>query len=56
MIKLISDSFLKEDPEIPVRISSNHILQAVFDVISKPTSTVADVMSSAAGECNISCA
>lgn len=54
MTNLISDSFLKEDPETPVRISPDHILQAVFDVISRHSATAADISSFGVGECDTS--
>lgn len=43
---------MKEDLEMPVRISLDHILQAVFDVISKTIAIAADVSSFGVGGCN----
>lgn len=49
MSNLISYSSLKEDLKTP-----DHVLQAVFDVISKPTDTAADISSFCVGACNTS--
>lgn len=49
MFNLISDSSLKEDLETP-----DHVLQAVFDVISKPTDTAVDISNFGVGGSNTS--
>lgn len=49
MSNLISHGSLKEDLETP-----DHVLQAIFDVISKVTDTAADIINFGVGGCNTS--
>lgn len=49
MSNLFSDSSLKEDLGTP-----DHVLQAVFDVISKPTDTAVDISRFGVGGSNTS--
>lgn len=49
MSNLFSDSSLKEDLGTP-----DHVLQAVFDVISRPTDTAVDISTFGVGGCNTS--